>query len=172
MGHRLNLASGTDVKDGWVNLDVVPRWKMAPRGCDVVWDARKDKIPFPDGSADEVYAGYLLLHLAPHFHKPVLADVRRVLSDAGVLVIGEVDMDKVLRRFLETPSDPRLSELIWGEQGSVHGEDLAEFDKHCQGFTQGSLEKVLSESGFGGFRKINVHCAEVWYELTLECRKA
>src|SRR5450631_2524408 len=58
---RLNLASGTDLRsgDGWVNLDVVPRWPGTARGCEVIWDATRDRIPFPDGSVDEVYAGYL-----------------------------------------------------------------------------------------------------------------
>ena len=68
---KLNLASGTDLKPSpWVNLDIVPRWPNTDRGCDVVWDARKDKIPFADNSVDEVYASYLLLHLAPRFHAP------------------------------------------------------------------------------------------------------
>lgn len=169
---KLNLASGTDLRDGWVNLDVVPKWPSAPRGCDVIWDARKDKIPFPDGSAEEIYAGYLLLHLAPKYHSAVLADIRRVLSPAGVLMVGEVDMEVVMRMFLENPLDTRCSELIWGEQGSIHGDDLADFDKHCQGFTEASLKKVLTDAGFTGFQRVRFHCADVFYELTLTCRKA
>lgn len=168
---KLNLASGTDIRDGWVNLDIVPKWPIASRGCDVIWDARKDKIPFDDNSVDEIYAGYLLLHLAPSYHASVLAEIRRVLKSAGILVIGEVDMDIVMRRYLENPFDHRYSELIWGEQGSIHGKDLADYDKHCQGFTQSTLEKLLSDNGFQGFQRIRVHCAEVWYELTISCMK-
>lgn len=168
---RLNLASGTDLRDGWVNLDVVPKWPSASRGCDVVWDARKDAIPFPDDSAEEIYAGYLLMHLAPHYHAPVLAEIRRVLAPGGVLMVGEVDMDVVMRRFLESPSDPRLAELIWGEQGSFHGDGLADFDKHCHGFTSASLQDLLARSGFGGFGRARIHAAAVFYELTLTCTK-
>src|SRR5262249_50029342 len=96
---RLNLACGTDIRDGWVNLDVVKKWPLARRGCDILWDARTDKIPYPDGSAEEVYAGYLLLHLAPHHHLRVLEDVWRVLRPGGRLVVGEVDMREVMRRW-------------------------------------------------------------------------
>ena len=164
---RLNLASGTDIKDGWVNLDIVPKWPAAKRGCDMIWDARKDAIPFGDNSVDEIYAGYLLLHLAPYYHKPVLAEIRRVLAPTGILTVGEVDMEIVLERYLDDPSDKRYSELIWGEQAA----EFAEFDKHCQGFTEQTLRELLCDNGFKDFKRINIHCAGVFYELTIQCRK-
>lgn len=172
MALRLNLASGTDIRDGWVNMDIVPRWPVARRGCDFIWDARRDRIPYPDDSVSEIYAGYLLLHLAPKFHRPVLAEIRRVIVPDGVVMVGEVDMDIVMRRYLANPMDSRCSELIWGEQGSVHGDSFADFDKHCQGFTEASLRTLLMECGFGQFQRVQFHCADVYYELTLTCRKA
>lgn len=169
---KLNLASGTDLRPPpWVNLDIVPKWPIAARGCDVVWDARKDQIPFDSGTVDEVYAGYLFLHLAPQHHARVLADVRRVLRRGGELVVGEVDMDVVLRRWLKEPWGKQATELIWGEQGDVHGTDLADFDKHCHGFTKETLQGFLSQGGFTGIERIQVHHADVWYELTLRCFK-
>lgn len=169
---KLNLASGTDLRPPpWVNLDIVPQWPLAARGCDVHWDARADRIPFADGSVDEVYAGYLFLHLAPQHHSRVLTDIRRVLQPDGVLVVGEVEMDEVLRRWLVDPFDSRLAELIWGEQGDVHGSALAEFDKHCHGFTEQSLRLFLTLHGFQNVQRIRVHDAAVWYELTLRAVK-
>lgn len=170
---RLNLACGTDVRDGWVNLDVVRKWPLARRACDQIWDARTDPIPYPDGSVDEVYAGYLLLHLAPHHHARVLEDVRRALRPGGRLVVGEVDMREVLKRWLAEPSDPRLAELIWGEQGALPNENeeqrrLAEFDKHCHGYTEETLRWALQRAGFQNAQRIRVHAPGVWYELTLE----
>lgn len=169
---KLNLASGTDLRPPpWVNLDVVARWPSAPRGCDVLWDARTQGIPFADESIDEVYAGYLFLHLAPQHHKRVLAEIRRVLMPGGRLVVGEVDMEILLPRWLEHPADPYLSGLVWGEQGDVHGSALAEFDKHCQGFTELSLRHFLHSGGFPDARRIRVHGPAVFYELTLETYK-
>lgn len=167
---RLNLASGTDLRDGWLNLDVVPLWPGMARGCDAVWDARKDPIPCPDGAATEVYAGYLLLHLAPCFHAPVLKEIRRVCNPDTRVVFGEVDMSVVMARWLADPMDARCAELIWGEQGDVHGQALAEFDKHCHGFTVDSLCETLRRAGFKDFQRISVHTAEVFYELTVQCR--
>lgn len=169
---KLNLASGTDIRDPpWVNLDVVPKWPVARRGCDVIWDARTDKLPFPDCSADEIYAGYLLLHLAPCYHAAVLEEIRRVLTTQGVAVFGEVDMDIVVRRFLLDPLDKNLRELIWGEQGSSHGDALAEFDTHCNGFTPWSLEQTLRLAGFTSFEEMKIHGPATFYELTIGCQK-
>ena len=147
---KLNLASGTDIRDGWFNLDVVKQWPNTRRGCDIIWDARTDHIPFLDNSVSEIYAGYLLLHLAPVYHEKVLREIYRVLSVDGVLIIGEVDMDLAFRRWLEDPVDIGLNNLIWGEQGDSGEQgdyrldyNLSQFDKHCQGFNQLSLERLL-----------------------------
>lgn len=175
MSLKLNLACGTDIRNDYINLDVVKKWPLARRACDVIWDARTQAIPYPDGSADEVYAGYLLLHLAPHHHQRVLRDVHRVLRPGGRLVVGEVDMREVMRRWLADPRDPRLAELIWGEQGELPGgapeeqRALADFDKHCYGYVEETLREALAEAGFAErIRRVFVHSRDVWYELTLE----
>lgn len=173
---RLNLACGTDIRDGWCNLDVVKKWPMARRECDQIWDARKDKIPFPDGSVDEIYAGYLFLHLAPIHHSRVLTDIRRVLRMGGSLMVGEVDMAILLPRWLANPSDPYLSGLVWGEQGELmvpleEQRALADFDKHCQGFTEKTLANFLLSHGFKNIHRTKIHGEAVFYELTLVTRK-
>jgi ubiquinone/menaquinone biosynthesis C-methylase UbiE len=169
---RLNLASGTDIRDDWVNLDIVPRWPNTSRGCDVIWDARSDRLPYDDSTVDEVYAGYLFLHLAPNHHERVLNDIRRVMKPGARLVVGEVDMDCVLRRWLVNPLDKQATELIWGEQGDVHGASLAEFDKHCHGFTEQTLSRFLLRVFPGYFpRRGYVHSPDVWYELTMDVIK-
>lgn len=166
---KLNLACGSDYRPGWKNLDVVDWPGYTP--ADVRWDARTDAIPFPDGSATEVYAGYLLLHLNPKYHARVLSEIRRVLAPYGLCVFGEVDMAKVMARWLADPFDKSASELIWGEQGDVHGVDLADYDKHCWGFTEEKLRRTLTEAGFTSLRRISVHHADVWYELTIACTR-
>lgn len=184
---KLNLACGTDVKPGWANLDIVKQWPNSPRPCDIIWDARKDKIPFDDGSAEQIYMGYTFLHLAPKYHDPLMQDVVRVLAPGGELIVGEVDMDVVFRRYLDDPLDGRLCELIWGEQGNwvndnasdLYGQQipdgssdyLAEFDKHCQGFTEYTLRLFLVKYGFVNLSRIRIHNADVFYELTIKCNK-
>ena len=166
---RLNLACGSDYREGWVNLDVVA-WP-GYREPDAYWDARKGPIPCPSDAATEIYMGYTLMHVAPCYHEPLLKEVRRVLSPEGVLAVGEVDMGLVMPKWLEDPANPALCDSIWGEQGNVHGSEMAQWDKHCHGFTEGSLRALLETNGFGDIRRIQIHAPEVWYELTLACRK-
>lgn len=167
---KLNLASGTDIKDPpWINLDAV-EWPIARRPPDVIWEAHQP-IPFPDGSADEIYAGYLFLHVEPSRHDGLLAEIRRVLKIGGRLMVGEVDMQILLPRWLANPSDKYLSGLVWGEQGDVHGADLAAWDKHNQGFTERSLAEFLARGGFPHARRTVLHGPAVFYELTMETFK-
>ena len=175
---KLNLASGTDIRSGWFNLDVVPKWPNTSRECDIIWDATIDNIPFTDNSANEIYAGYLLLHLPPIYHKQVLSEIRRVLNPGGILLIGEVDMRILFEKWLENPHDEYLSGLIWGEQGNLGNngdyrldKNIAQYDKHCHGFTQESLYKLLDENGFCDFERIKIHSEEVFYEMTIKARK-
>lgn len=171
MALRLNLGCGTNIMEGngWVNLDIVKKWPLSTRACDVLWDARTDKIPFADGTVDEIYSGYLLMHLAPTFHPGVLNEMKRVLRPSGRLVVGEVDMEVVMARFLKDPLNHSCHQLIWGEQGELHGENLADFDKHCHGFTHASLVKTLTDYGFADMQRIQIHSSEVFYELTVAC---
>lgn len=166
---RLNLASGTDIRDGWINLDAVA-WPIARRAPDLIWEAHQP-IPFADNSVDEIYAGYLFLHVEPTRHDGLLADIRRVMKPGARLVVGEVDMAILLPRWLANPSDKYLSGLVWGEQGDVHGAELATWDKHNQGFTEASLVSFLARGGFKTSKRIQVHGPGVWYELTIETWK-
>lgn len=170
---KLNLASGTDLRPHpWVNLDIVHKWPLASRSCDVIWDARKDRIPYPDNSVDEIYAGYLLLHLSPVYHKQVLAEIYRVAMPGCPVVFGEVDMNIVMRRWLDNPNDQGVSWLIWGEQGeAAHGTEYLDYDSHRWGFTESKLRNVLTEAGFRSLQRIQIHASGVYYELTMSCVK-
>ena len=170
---KINLACGTDVREfPWVNLDVVKQWPSAWKPCDILWDARTDPLPFGNECADEIYAGYLFLHLAPRFHEAVLKDIRRVLHPDGIFRVTEVDMALAMPQWLADPTYPSLSNLIWGEQGQGIPDPTPyePFDKHCQGFTERSLTTLLKDAGFAGIHRTRVHGPETWYELTLECR--
>jgi hypothetical protein len=183
----LNLASGTDCRPPpWRNLDCVKKWPIAARACDVIWDARTDRLPYSDNTVSEVYAGYLLLHLAPKHHQRVLRDIYRVMHKGARLVVGECDMRVVMKRWLENPADEYLSGLIWGEQSALSDEQkarlgaagvaeqerLSEFDKHCQGFCESSLRAAIYAAGFTGpITRIAYHGPAVFYDLTVETFK-
>ncbi len=58
---RLNVGCGTDIRDGWINLDS----SQLP-GVNVVAnldDCGRTPLPFPDDSIDEFYCSHVLEHL-------------------------------------------------------------------------------------------------------------
>jgi SAM-dependent methyltransferase len=74
---RLNLGCGTDVREGWVNLDVAPL-----PGVDVVHDLSELPLPFPDHRFREILAKDVLEHVD---YIPVLRELHRVLAPSGRL---------------------------------------------------------------------------------------
>lgn len=79
MPERLNLGSGTDVRPGWVNLDIAPL-----PGVDVVHDLSELPLPFPDASFSTIVAKDILEHLD---WIPVLRELHRILRPGGRLEI-------------------------------------------------------------------------------------
>ncbi len=171
---RLNLASGTDLRpaeDGWVNMDICKRWLANSRDCDRVWDARSNKIPDWDGTVDEIVAGYLLLHVPYEHHEPLVAEMFRVLKPGGRLELGEVDMPLAMQRWMANPYDQSARDMVWGEQGSVHGAEFEKYAKHCAGHSAATLRALLGKHGFVRVRRFKQHSEDVWYELSMEAWK-
>lgn len=169
---KVNAASGTDLRPPpWVNLDLCKRWPSNPRDCDIVWDARSDKLPFPDATADEFVGGYLLLHVALPHHEPLIREAFRVLAPGGRIELGEVDMDVAMRRWLANPQEESAHQMIWGEHGSIHGPEFEEFDRHVSGHTEGTLRALLAKCGFVQIERFKQHAESVWYELSMQARK-
>jgi predicted SAM-dependent methyltransferase len=74
---RLNVGCGVDIRDGWVNIDVVNY------GNNTQVDLNKYPWPFPDNYFDEVLASHILEHL-PNFSQ-VVTEIWRI-SKPGALV--------------------------------------------------------------------------------------
>ena len=79
---RLHLGCGTDIREGWINLDA----RGLP-GVDVVADldrCRKRPLPFPDDSIDEFLAGHVLEHLRDPL--AFMQELHRIAKPGGVAV--------------------------------------------------------------------------------------
>ena len=59
---KLNLGSGNEKKEGWVNLDY--NELCYP---DVLWDINKLPLPFEDNTFDEI----IVIHVLEHFYNPL-----------------------------------------------------------------------------------------------------
>jgi ubiquinone/menaquinone biosynthesis C-methylase UbiE len=78
---KLNLGCGTDIKEGFVNLDV---FKF--KGVDIVHDLNKFPFPFPDNSFSYV----LISHVLEHVEDPVkvVEEVWRIAKNDAIIEIG------------------------------------------------------------------------------------
>ncbi len=72
---KLNLGCGTDIREGWVNLD-----SSKLPGVDVVHDLEKLPLPFKDGEFGEIVCQDVLEHLD---YVPTLKEIHRILAPGG-----------------------------------------------------------------------------------------
>jgi len=104
---KLNLGSGKDKREGFVNLDVV---KMD--GVDVVWDLNEYPYPFKDGEFDYIEARDILEHLDDLVS--VMEELHRILKKGGEL-------------FIRVP-DGRIPEAVWDDPTHKRGFTHRTFD--------------------------------------------
>jgi len=74
---KLNLGCGSDIREGYVNLDIIKR-----EGVDVVHDLNK-KLPFKDNTFEVVYSSHVLEHVDDVLN--LLEEIYRILKPGGVL---------------------------------------------------------------------------------------
>lgn len=76
---KLHLGCGRDVRDGWVNLDLVPG-----QGIDVVADldqCSSKRLPFEDDVFDEVLGSHLIEHIRNPL--PMMQELHRVCREGA-----------------------------------------------------------------------------------------
>jgi len=76
---KLNIGCGSDIKEGWINLDY-----CKAEGIDVVHDLEK-KLPFKDNEFDLIYASHILEHIKNY--EQLIGELRRILKEGGILEI-------------------------------------------------------------------------------------
>jgi len=168
---------------GFVNLDVAES-----KAADVRADCLR--LPFLDGSLDEIYAGHVVEHLERGEAAAFVAECLRCLRPGGALGVVVPDTRAIMSRYVNGPAllvefhpcAPVLMEPRW-----VSTDDL---DDVCAGFLYSTLQdsghkwsydartlgRLLGEGGFRIEREINRWFdpripVGAWYQCGLQAVK-
>jgi len=130
---RLNIGAGETPIPGFVSID-------AKNGDDA------GRLPYPDGSVDEVYSSHCLEHI---HHSKTFETVRewaRVLKPGGRIRIAVPDYDRVLERF-------RAGRMSAQELAAwMHGGRDDDLDRHRAFLTRDLLTEAMRHAGIDHIR--------------------
>jgi len=88
----VNLGCGSDVREGWVNIDSTPR--AGVRAHDI-----RQGMPFFNNSVDYIYASHVLEHLDYAVALKLLDECHRALLPGGVLRLVLPDVPRMLQDY-------------------------------------------------------------------------
>lgn len=136
--------------DGKVRINVGAGKFNDPRyiALDIKTGTDARKLPYEDGTVDEVYASHVLEHFSFYETPAILAEFVRVLKPHGVLRIAVPDAAKIAREVVkcdETGDTIALHEAAM----VVYGAHSDATDIHHNHFTERSLREAMNAAGIG-----------------------
>lgn len=151
---RLNLGGGNIKLPGFTNVD-----KYNPN-ADIKADIRK--LPFENGSVEEVLLNHVIEHIPYRDHIKLLEEIHRVLKEDGVLSIGFPEFEKCVEAFLSNHGGDRWK---WWVQ-TLYGSQTDEGQFHVAPITREHLTEQLFQVGF---HKVDYKLDE--FNAFLKCKK-
>jgi predicted SAM-dependent methyltransferase len=94
---RVHLASGTERKDGWINVD------LAGYPVDVAWDLRQP-LPFEDASVDAVFHEHFLGYMTLREAFALYEEIHRILTPGGIFRAGVTDCGRIDESYPDAPT--------------------------------------------------------------------
>lgn len=132
---RLNLGSGNDYREGWVNVDVAGDYRV-----DVIADLSKP-FPFAADSVDEILASDIVEHFTKEEGEKFLRECYRVLKVHGKLTIRTHNIYQIFQQFKNDPDV--LIHFLYGNT-----EETGVFGAHKFAHTEKTIRTLLERIGF------------------------
>lgn len=95
---KLNVGSGTDYKEGWINIDNNSDENVVK--LDLNWDLR-NPLPFPEDSVDYIFNEHFFEHLTVEEGQAAMKDFSRVLKKGGVMRIAMPSLEAAVQDYLD-----------------------------------------------------------------------
>jgi len=158
---KLNVGCGTDIREGFVNID-----GGETIGADKVIDLNSDSLRshFDDSSCEFILANDIVEHFFRWEAIAMLKDFHALLRDGGEIEIKCPDCEYIINS--GAPIERKLLMLYGGQDRSGWWSSAPmdktraahpEFFCHKFGWTQPTMKKQLEEIGFHNVRMHRVH---------------
>lgn len=144
---KIEIGCGRKPREGYESCDI-----RAIPGVDHICEA--GKLPFEDGTIDEIYTRHLIEHFTLKEFIEVLAEWNRVLAPGGVLYVITPNLLWHAKQLLEGSHESFYTtqrgqnDRYWAF-GSIFGWQQDEHDIHKFGYYYELLKDILYEAGFG-----------------------
>ena len=138
---------GQQSRAGWFNVNSIDS-----DAVDLVADC-SDLSMIPNSSCGTIYCSPVIEHLSHNgqLHK-TLRGFRRILRNAGKILISVPDLDVLCRLFLRQDLDIGQRHFV---MAMIFGGQVSEFDFHKAGFNLALLKVSLVDAGFNRIERVD-----------------
>ena len=143
---KLNLGCGKDIRDGYVNIDII-------RFSDDVVVGDIQKLTYDDNSIDEILANDVYEHVGFQDSVSLLSHWVSKLKDGGLLIIQTPNILNLAKNILNQKNDKQIESSI----RKIFGGQDHQYNYH---FTSGHpvlMKKYLRMAGITGDINITDH---------------
>ena len=138
---RLNLGCGSNLKEGYINVD----WRKEVLNSNYIClVANALNLPFKNGTIIEVFLRHVWEHFNLEETKILIREIKRILCKRGILRIITPNFWDIVKRFGEKEDISILASDLFGccDLRAYKGQ------MHKMIWTRKSLEKFLMSAGF------------------------
>lgn len=156
---RIEIGCGHDPSPGYVHVDADRRAR------DVEYHADASRLPFADGSVEELLAIHVLEHVHATDLLTTLQEWRRVLRPGGFAQIHVPDAPNVFAAFLDSPPEHKWTMMIpiFGMSSHVRFnqlKDVNDLERHHVIYDFSLLERVLLDAGFARVEDVSAEVTD------------
>lgn len=134
----LNLGCGENKLEGCVNVDCEPRTNP-----DLVCDIKREKLPYEDGTVDEVWMIHCLEHIEFPFWETIFREAARVLKPNGIFLLAYPEFSECAKRFIANTGGQRA---FW--RNTLYGRQLYPSDYHVCPMFSPDIKEMLENYKF------------------------
>ena len=154
---KLNLGSGDDYKEGYVNID--NNKKYCNNGLDLECDVRK--LPYENNTVDEILAEGIIEHISYRDVIPMLCHWFDILKPNAKLYIETPNLERILIEVLRNSGN-----IMTHEYETLYGGQRDPSEFHVALYTEKMLESMLMIAGFKEVARIkqlkNLNSGDDW----------